>query len=224
MNYTKTESTSGPLAIVKLNAGEKIKIEAGAMVYHNGKVQLEGKKNGSFGGALLKSMVSGESFFVTTATGMADNAEIGLAPSTLGDITKIRVGNKHLKINDGSFLACDTTVETNVKRQGLGKALLGGTGGIFIMETSGEGDVLVNTFGALIEMDVKPGQDLVVDNGHVVCWDSTLNYDIKVASGTFGFTTGEGVVCSFSGEGKVLIQTRTAANFAGVIGKFLPGK
>lgn len=224
MKFTKTDSTSGPLVIVDLNQGEQIKTEAGSMVYHNGKVKLEGKKNGSFGGALVKSMFTGESFFITTATGLENGAVIGLAPSALGDIHKVEVGATQWRINDGAFLACDTTVETNSKSQGIGKALFGGTGGLVIMETSGQGDLLVNTFGAIHEVEVRPGEDLVVDNGHVVCWESTLNYDMKVASGMFGFTTGEGLVCSFSGQGKVLIQTRTPQNLAGLLTRFLPGK
>ena len=58
MNYKLTNSSAFPLVLITLNSGEEIKTESGAMVYHNGKVTLEGKmnSNGSGGiGGLLKA-------------------------------------------------------------------------------------------------------------------------------------------------------------------------
>ena len=63
---------------------------------------------------------------------------------------------------------------------------------------------------------------LVVDNEHVVAWDASLNYNIQVASGMFGFTTGEGVVNSFNGYGRVYIQTRNLQNLAQAMHPYLP--
>ena len=47
-------------------------------------------------------------------------------------------------------------------------------------------------------------------------------HDIHVASGIFGFTTGEGIVNEFHGSGTVLIQTRNVHNLAEAIRPFLP--
>lgn len=89
MNYTVTQNTAFPLVEVTLSRGEEIQIERGCMVYHNGEVMLEGKMNSDSGGiggfikAVGRSMVSGESFFITRAKGLNDNAKIALAPSLL---------------------------------------------------------------------------------------------------------------------------------------------
>ena len=48
----------------------------------------------------------------------------------------------------------------------------------------------------------------------MVAWDADLEYHIEVASGMFGFTTGEGLVNTFTGSGRVYIQTRNLANLA----------
>lgn len=76
MQFTMTQGTAFPLVEVTLNQGEQIQMERGSMVYHNGYVALEGKMNsngaGGLGGlmkAVGRSMVSGESMFITTATG-----------------------------------------------------------------------------------------------------------------------------------------------------------
>ena len=133
-----------------------------------------------------------------------------------GQIACLKVdSSKQYRLNTGAFLACDDTVHYEMRAQkSIGKAFFGGTGGFFVMETQGSGDVLVNAFGALVELEVTPGAPVTIDNEHVVAWDASLDYDIRVASGTFGFTTGEGLVNEFKGNGKVVIQTRNLRNFA----------
>ena len=229
MNYRLSNEGAFPLVLVNLNANEEIRIESGSMVYHNGKVTLEGKmnSNGSGGiGGLLKaaarSVVSGEGFFITNAKGTADNALIAIAPGSIGQIKELKVGETKWCINDGAFLACDSSVTYNMKKQSVGRAIFGGTGGFFVMETEGNGTMLVNGFGDIIEVDLDGSNPFVVDNFHVVAWESTLSYNIKAASGMFGFTTGEGVVNEFTGKGKLLVQTRNISGLAGLIRPFIP--
>ena len=124
-------------------------------------------------------------------------------------------------LNTGAFLCCDDSVSYVMKKQTVGKALLGGTGGFFIMATEGTGDVMVNAFGDLLALEVRSDHPITIDNEHVVAWDASLDYDIRIASGTFGFTTGEGLVNEFHGNGKVLIQTRNIHNLAQAIQPFI---
>ena len=109
-----------------------------------------------------------------------------------------------------------------MQRQKLEGALLGGTGGLFVMETSGEGLMLINGYGDLVEITMDGSQDFVVDNEHVLAWSKSLDYHIEFASGTFGFKTGEGVVNHFSGQGKIIIQSRNIEAFANLIAPFIP--
>jgi uncharacterized protein (AIM24 family) len=71
-------------------------------------------------------------------------------------------------------------------------------------------------------LDVEPGKDAIIDNAHVVCWDSTLRYEVSVTTGqSAGFlgnlinsqTSGEGIVLRFSGRGKVYVCSRNRAAF-----------
>ena len=111
-----------------------------------------------------------------------------------------------------------------MKKQELGKAIFGGTGGLFVMETEGTGEVLVSAFGDLLELEVRDDRPLTVDNEHVVAWDADLDYELAIASGTFGFTTGEGIVNNFHGNGKVLIQTRNLHSLADAVRVFIPAQ
>ena len=92
------------------------------------------------------------------------------------------------------------------------------------METTGTGSMLVSAYGDILELPVNNSSPLVVDNVHVVAWSSNLDYQIKVASGTFGFTTGEGLVNEFHGAGTVLIQTRNVQSLASMLSPFITSK
>lgn len=228
MNYKITQSTAFPLVEVTLAQGEEIQIERGGMVYHNGDVTLEGRMNsgssglGGFVKALGRSMVSGESFFITRARGVSDGARIALAPGAPGAIRELQLGAQQWRIRDQAFLACASGVSYEMKRQSFGKALFGGTGGFFVMETRGTGSMLISSYGDILELPMDGSKPLVVDNSHVVAWSTTLDYEIRIASGTFGFTTGEGLVNEFHGTGSVLIQTRNVESLAGMLRPFFP--
>ena len=89
---------------------------------------------------------------------------------------------------------------------------------------------MVSGFGSLFEIDVTPGKDVIIDNGHVVCWDSRLQYSLSMStSKNKGFlgniinsvTSGEGMVLKFSGQGKVIICSRNRDTFQGWIQSIL---
>ncbi|MGH1648158.1 TIGR00266 family protein [Enterococcus gilvus] len=229
MNYELSASTFAPIAKVHLQKGEKLRIEPGAMVYQLGQIELEGKMNTNgkkgLGGALSalgRSVTSGEGFFISTATANSNDAMIAIAPAVPGKIFALDVGAEHWRLNTGAFLASEEQVNYQMKRQKLSGALLGGTGGLYVMETTGSGQILVSAFGDIEKIDLDGEQSVIIDNQHVIAWSSSLDYNIKVASGTFGFTTGEGVVNEFHGRGSVYIQTRNFESFAEHVSTLIP--
>lgn len=230
MNYELSQNTSYPLAEITLNQGETIKIERGCMVYHDGYVNLEGKMNannsgiGGFVQAVGRSLTSGESFFVTSATGLRNDCKLGIAPAIPGGIYELKIGASQWRINDGAFLACDNNISYEMKKQSLGKAIFAGTGGLFVMETSGSGSMLINSFGDIKVMHLDGMNPLIVDNTHVVAWSASLQYELGAASGVVGFATGEGLVNKFTGKGTVLIQTRNIKSLADEIKKYIPSR
>jgi uncharacterized protein (AIM24 family) len=127
-------------------------------------------------------------------------------------------------ISDGAFVAATSGVELKVRTQSLGNALFAQSGGFFITETAGSGQLAVSGFGSISQLDVEPGKDVVIDNSHVVCWDSSLRYEMSVTTGQSGGflsnlvnsqTSGEGMVLRFSGQGKILVCSRNRRGFLG---------
>ena len=228
MRFVLTGDSDCPIVRIALAQGESVRTESGSMVYSRG-VEITGglntKKKGLGGvfSAIGRSITSGESMFITTATGTAADGEIAVAPPIPGKIVELKLDGAHqYRLNTGAFLACDESVDFTMVSQGITKALFGNTGGLFVMEVHGEGSVLASAFGDILALDVTPGEPLVVDNEHVVAWEADLEYHIEVASGMFGFTTGEGLVNTFNGSGRVYIQTRNLANLAQAMHPYLP--
>lgn len=228
MKYIIRGDNDCPVIEITLNNQEVVKIERGSMAYM-ANVQIEGKLNSSkkglsgMLGAIGRSLTSGESMFITHATGLSNNATLGVAPAIPGKVKCLSLDPSHqYYLNTGAFVACDNSVDYQMISQKASKAFFGGTGGFFIMQTTGYGDMIINGFGDIIEMEVTPNNPLTIDNDHVLAWETSLDYSIKVASGTFGFTSGEGLVDEFYGSGKVYIQTRNIQNLAQVLIPYLP--
>ena len=84
MNFTIENNSQFPFVEIVLDKGEKAYIQRGSMVYHSSSVKLRTKLNakGSGLGKLVKavgrSMVSGESTFITEALSDADGGLLAL--------------------------------------------------------------------------------------------------------------------------------------------------
>lgn len=228
MKYLIKGDSDCPLMEVSLAQGESITLKSGSMVYMKD-VELTGNLNSKekgFGGllsAIGRSIVSGESMFITTATGLSAESIVGIAPPIPGKIHRLSVSEyQQYCLNTGSFVCCDQSVSYELRSQSLGKALFGGTGGFFVMETVGSGDIFVSSYGDIMELEINDENPLVIDNEHVVAWDSSLEYKIEIASGTLGIMSGEGLVNRFSGNGKILIQSRNIHALADALRPYLP--
>lgn len=114
-------------------------------------------------------------------------------------------GNVEWKVGRGGFLAMSDGVIKETKSQGASKALFSG-GGFFSEKFSGRGVLFVTSLGAIIQRQLKQGEQLIVDNGHLVAW--TCPYSIERARGSLSSNihSGEGLACRFTGPGIVYLQ------------------
>lgn len=211
------------LAIVRLGAEQSILAEAGAMVSMSANVELQSQMKGGLMGA-LKRAVGGESAFVSTFTARGGPGEVTLAPGSPGDIAGLELNNQLFYVQSSSYLAGDAGLNVDT-RWGGAKSFFGGEG-LFVLQVSGAGLLLVSSFGAIHRKRLAAGERYVVDTGHLVAWEGTTNYTLrKAAAGFFrSMVSGEGVVAEFTGPGEILIQTRNLAAFAGLMKPFFPSQ
>ncbi len=218
-----------PFLHVSMKQGETIYCESDAMVMMETALDLKGKMTGGLGSAIMRRFANGESFFQQHIEAVRGSGDCLLSPTLPGAIEVVDVGARQYLLNDGAFVAATSGTEMKVRTQSIGNALFAQSGGFFVMETAGTGQVVVSGFGSMFQLDVEPGKDVVIDNSHVVCWDNSLKYEISVTTGggasggggIGGFlgnivnsvTSGEGIVLRFSGSGKVFICSRNRDAF-----------
>ncbi|EMX0880191.1 TPA: TIGR00266 family protein [Streptococcus pyogenes] len=227
MRFTIDQNMQFPLVEIDLGHGGSVYLQQGSMVYHTENVTLNTKLNGKGSGlgklvgAIGRSMVSGESMFITQAMSNGDG-KLALAPNTPGQIIALELGEKQYRLNDGAFLALDGSAQYKMERQNIGKALFGGQGGLFVMTTEGLGTLLANSFGSIKKITLDGGT-MTIDNAHVVAWSRELDYDIHLENGFMqSIGTGEGVVNTFRGHGEIYIQSLNLEQCAGTLKRYLP--
>jgi uncharacterized protein (TIGR00266 family) len=218
---TVEHGSSFALACVTLGPEQSIQAESGAMVGMSANVELISQMKGGLFGALKRAVV-GESMFVSTFVAHGGPGEVLLAPPAPGDVVMLDLQNQSLFVQGSSFLASATTISIDTKFGGA-KSFFSSEG-LFLIAASGSGLLLLSSFGAIRKKTLRPGEQYIVDTGHIVAWDSTVHYTVeKAARGFFrSMTSGEGLVSRYTGPGDIYIQTRNLEAFASVIKPFLP--
>jgi uncharacterized protein (TIGR00266 family) len=138
----------------------------------------------------------------------------------MGDILPYSLKGTDLVVQSTGYLASTPGVDVDLGFTGF-KSLLSGES-IFWLTISGSGLVLLSAFGAVYEIDVDG--EYVVDTGHIVAFEKTLDYSISKANQSWlgAFFGGEGFVCRFRGHGKVYCQTHNPGAFGQMVGSQLP--
>lgn len=205
-----------------LNTGEKLWTESGAMLAMDSGAAIEGKMQGGLWQAIKRTVLTNESFFVTSITARENGTEVYLAPRAVGDIEVIELKEQEYVVQGGAFLAATDGIATDAKFTGW-KGFVSGEG-IFMIKAKGTGTMFVSSFGGIFKKDIPAGKTFIVDNGHIVAFPSSMKYDIHSVGGDMVsmVTTGEGLACSFTGPGTVYLQTRNLRTFAETLNPFLP--
>lgn len=206
---------------IMLKRGEQFRAEAGAMVSMSPTIKLEAKTTGKGIMGSLKAAVGGESFFASLFTAETGDGEIILAPGTIGDIMKMELHGSTIYAEGGAYLAGAPGLEISTK--GSFKAMISGEG-LFLQKISGSGLLFLNSYGSIIARNLAPGETYIVDTGHMVAFEETVQYTIrKAARGIFStLASGEGLVCEYTGPGRLWLQTRNLSALAQLLNKLLP--
>ncbi|MFL5844679.1 MAG: TIGR00266 family protein [Solirubrobacteraceae bacterium] len=221
MNLAIRHNPSFAVVRAEIGAGEQISVEAGAMMAMAAGVQLESKMEGGLKKGLMRSVLGGESLFVTKLTGSKDGDWVDAAARLPGDLQVLDV-NGSLNLTSGAWLLNDGGVTIDTKWGGF-KNLMGGEGG-FLIKANGTGKVVVSCYGAMETYEVAAGEQLVLDSGHLVAYEDSLTLTTRtVTKGIMGaIKSGEGLVFEFTGPGKVWAQTRNPGELISWLTSELP--
>jgi uncharacterized protein (TIGR00266 family) len=221
MEITVRHSPSFAVARCVLAPAEVCRAESGAMMATSGGVEVQSKAEGGFMKSLKRSVLSGESFFQTTFHAGDAGGWVDCAARLPGDVTVFDVGDG-INLTKGSYLCSSASVTIDTSWGGF-KNMWGGEGG-FLVRATGEGQVAAACYGALDTVDLGPGEQLVLDSGHLVGYSDGMTFTTrKVTKGIMQtLKSGEGLVMEFTGPGRLYQQTRNPDEFIGWMTEVLP--
>lgn len=214
MRYEIKYSPSYSLLVVNLDSGESITGEAGAMTYMTPNIEVKTRlRERSILGSLGLSFLGGQSLFVNDFVSTGGLGELGLVAAPVGDITTLKVvPDKGYIVSKASYLASTMGIDLDIKWEGFTKGLFGQ--GLFMIRAYGQGDLFINTFGAIDKHELKAGEELVVDNFHLVAFSDTCDYSVQRLGGwKETILSGEGFITNIRGPGDVYLQTKNLREF-----------
>ena len=214
-----------PVVICNVDPGESLICESGAMSWMSPNMQMDTVGGGA--GKVLGRMFSGENAFQNQYTAQGGPGMIAFASSFPGSIRAVEITPEHPVIcQKKAFLASTAGVELSVQFQKkLGAGFFGGEG--FVMQRlSGNGIAFIEIDGSVMEYNLAPGQQMVLDTGYLAMMDASVQVDVQSVKGLKNkMLGGEGFFNTVvTGPGKITLQTMPLSGFVGAISGLLPKK
>lgn len=200
------------LALVSLDRGESIQVEAGGMVSMSDGLELRTEATGGLLKSLSRSLLGRESFFMNTYEARTSDQTLSVAPPLPGDIQVVEMTGQTLLVQSGSYLASSSGISVDTKWTGARTFF--GSEGLIMLRVSGTGTLLLTSYGAVHPLTLAAGERHIVDTGHLVSFDASVGFKTrKVAGWKSTLFSGEGLVVELTGPGKVTIQSRSQDAF-----------
>lgn len=222
MQY-EIKGTPLPVVIMSLENGEKIKTDQGAMSWMSPNMQMSTNAGGGIGKAFGR-MLSGESIFQNIYTCTGGPGLFAAASSFPGEILAMQITPSNTIVAQKSaFLASEEGVEMSVHFQKKAGAGFFGGEGFILQKFTGNGTVFLEIDGSVVEYDLAPGQQMVVDTGNLAAMEASVNVEVQTVKGVgnvlFG---GEGLFNTvLTGPGKIWLQTIPRNVMAGALAPFI---
>ena len=213
-----------PAVICQLEPGEKMITEGGGMSWMSPNMLMETTSNGGIG-SVIGRMFSGEKAFQNVYTAQEGEGMIAFASCFPGSIRAFEIApGQEMILQKSAFLAGEVGIEMSVFfNKKLGTGFFGGEG--FIMQRiSGQGTVFAEFDGHVVEYELAPGQQIVVDTGHLAAMTASCQMDIRSVPGVKNMLFGGEDIFNtiITGPGRVWLQTMPISNVAGVLRPYMP--
>ena len=219
MDFEIRSQPSYSLLEVDLVPGETVVAESGAMTWMTDNIRMTTSTRGGALRGLGRSVLGGESFFQNTYSAEGGSGTLGLAPGQPGDIVPYEMDGGELLLERGAYLASEEGIKLDSNFQGL-RGLF--NEGLFVLRASGHGLLFFNAYGDIQEIEVEGSY--VVDNGHAVAWEPSLDYQITRGRTIRSFLFSDQLLLEFQGQGRVWVQSRNPRTLADWVYPFRPQK
>lgn len=213
-----------PVVICHLESDETMVTEKGSMSWMSPNMEMKTSTNGGIGKAFGR-MFAGESLFQNFYTARNGEGVIAFASSFPGSIKAFEIspGNEVI-FQKRTFLAAEKSVSLSIHFQKkFGSGLFGGEGFI-LQKLSGNGIAFAEFDGHVVEYELAPKQQIIIDTGYLAAMTASCDIDIQSVPGVknalFG---GEGLFNTvITGPGHVWLQTMPISAVAASLRPFFP--
>lgn len=224
MNY-EIKGAPFPVAICNLSANESVVCQKGAMVWMSSNMKMETSGGGI--GKMFSKAISGESMFQNTYTAEQFDGMIAFGTNVPGTIVPMEITPANTIIaQKTAFLASSPSVNFELFFQKKGMSGFFGGEGFIMQKFSGNGTLLLEFDGSIVEYELEAGETMLVDTGYLAAMSSTVTIEVEKIKGIGNVLLGgEGLFnTKITGPGHVWMQTMPISNLAGSIAPFIPSK
>ncbi len=203
MEYEITNQPAFAELVLTLDADEEIQAESGSLVSHSATVSVPSDTTPS-----LERSVSGEKVAFSTTFAANNPGTVRLAPPFPGDIFHYELRDETLYVQSCSFLAAEPGIDFDAPFDE--EETFVECSGDFLLELSGAGLAFLSSYGAVSVVSLDPGETYLVDTGHVVAFEGSVDFDVTRAD-SIQSPTGRrgGLLCELEGPGTIWTQSRS---------------
>ena len=192
------------------------------MVWMSPNIDMETHGGGL--GRMFAKAFSGESMFQNVYTSRGQGM-IAFGSSFPGQIKPITIApGQEMILQKSAFLAAESGVTLSTHFNQKARVGFFGGEGFIMQRLSGSGTAFVEIDGELVEYELKPGQQIVVDTGNVAGFTSGVQIDIRQVPGVKNaLLGGEGLFHTvLTGPGRIWLQTMPIMNVAAAVAPYIP--
>ena len=224
MQYS-IEGGSLPVVKIRLEAGESVDCESGAMAWMDSGIQMETNTGGGLGKMFGRAFTN-ESAFMNKYIARAPG-EIAFSSRFPGSIRAIEISpNSGIVIQKGAFLASVGNITSKVAFQKKFSSGFFGGEGFLMRQYTGSGIVFLEIDGSAHEYELAQGESKIIDTGYLAAMSESCRMEVQMVKGVknvlFG---GEGLFNTVvNGPGKIIIQSMPIAATAAEMSRYIVTK
>jgi uncharacterized protein (TIGR00266 family) len=124
----------------------------------------------------------------------------------------VNLQDERLLVQSGSYVASAAGIELDTRWSGA-KTFFASEG-LIMLRARGSGTLLLSSYGAIHDVTLAPGEQYIVDTGHLVAFTEGMGFEVRTVGGLKStLFSGEGLVVDLTGPGRVLLQSRSTDQF-----------
>jgi uncharacterized protein (TIGR00266 family) len=211
---------------VELQPNQVVFSDAGGMSWMTTTVNMSTKAGGGLGG-MLKRAVSGATVFIIDFSATGAPGQAAFSTDFPGKVLPIELDTgQSIIMHKHAFLCAEKSITLDVFfTRKLGAGFFGGEGFI-LQKLTGPGMAFAELDGDAVEYNLKPGEVMKVEPGHVAMFEGSVAFDIQMVKGIANILAGgEGLfLATLTGPGRIWLHSMTVSKMAHRLMEYMPAK